>query len=591
MIIFLYTDKNYEYQAKNTIRSLEGKVSSDTKIVYYTIGFKSDFEFPNLHKIEYPINPEYPKFNFYKAELSLHTMKLFPNEQYIYTDSDVLFSRRFDPSKLVHDLEYPLASFGPHEYVFTWAWDDGNEMVKYTEQALMDYLGVKNRTQRYVFSCFYVFNENCKDFFEEFMSICRNQYLQKQSGGLKYFPFSDEGAFNICLWKRHATQNLGFAFVNTHLPSTVKTVEETNIKELKSRNAVDELGEQWEYIHDSSQIILYHGLKDEQSMIDSLPYVVNNKNIIIVNSYIDDSKKESIMYESLLQLKKYNTKILCISNSTLSDRILSLCDYFIYNKDNILLPKERTPVKWFADVDETIHIYSKGNSFAITKNLYTSLKFVQTLGFKKFIFMEFDSIFHDDDFRRLDGIFETLNDRYAFFCKLPYPDVIGYESRIHGGQVDFFLNNIPLPATYEAWTVTFPYASTTETLEYILPLVFKPFEKHIEFFEGTNADYFTNSQIDLCSTTQEINIVYNDEFPNKPILFLVGTNTEYTVEINNTFIDKVYIPQGITKKYPLDIEALGCIVKVSTTSGKSESFHIDMNNVDTYKPHAIRYKL
>jgi hypothetical protein len=280
MIIFLYTDQNYEYQARNTIESLRGKLTDDIKIVYYTIGFTSDFEFPNLYKIQYPIKPEYPKMNFYKAELSLATMNIFPNEHYIYTDSDVIFSRRFDADKLRHELPYPLASFGPHEYVFTWTINESGDVVKYNEAELMKYFNVADRTQRYVFSCFYSFNSMCRDFFEEFMSICSNQYLLKQDNGLKYFPFTDEGAFNICLWKRNATENLGYLFLNTHLAETIRLVEESYIHEQKLDKAIDTSGLGWDYVHDSSKIMFYHGVKDDVEAKQALNYVKNQSHKI-----------------------------------------------------------------------------------------------------------------------------------------------------------------------------------------------------------------------------------------------------------------------------------------------------------------------
>lgn len=274
MIIFLYTDEKYEYQAINAIKSLQGKIDNDVKIVYYTIGFTSKFEFPNLYKIQYPVKSEYSRFNYYKPELSLFTMYLFPNEDYIFTDTDVIFSRKFDANKLKHDNPYPLASFGPHEYPFLWTWNPEQGKIIYDEVKLMEYFNVKERSQRYVWSCFYSFNSKCKDFFEEVNSICHNQYLLNQENGIKYFAFADEGPFNICLWKRKATQNLGFAFVNTHLAETVQKVEETVITDTRLANAVDELGVHWEYIHDSSNTILYHGLKDNTQMIEALKYVI-----------------------------------------------------------------------------------------------------------------------------------------------------------------------------------------------------------------------------------------------------------------------------------------------------------------------------
>jgi hypothetical protein len=282
MIVFLYSDKNYEHQAKTCIKSLMHKITDDIKIVYYTIGFTSDFEFPNLYKVKYPFKPEYPRFNFYKAELSLFTMEMFPNEHYIFTDTDVLFSRRFHPDKVKHSRSYPKASYGPHEYPFIWSSHmEGEKEVRthYDETKLMKYFNVPQRSQRYVWSCFYSFNPNCKDFFEEYMSICKNQYLHKQFNKhiqlSEYFPYADETAFNICLWKREATQNLGFAFVNTHLLRTVVLVEETTDRlDVRVGQNVDSSGADWEYIDDPTNVLLYHGFKEESDTHAALNYLL-----------------------------------------------------------------------------------------------------------------------------------------------------------------------------------------------------------------------------------------------------------------------------------------------------------------------------
>jgi hypothetical protein len=286
MVIFLYSDKNCENQARACIRSLTHKMNDDIKIVYYTIGFKSDFEFPNLHKIEYPLRPEYPRFHFYKAELSLLTMQMFPNEYYIFTDTDVLFSRRFDINRLKHSLTYPLASFGPHEYPYIWsiAYSSAGEELKsiYDERKMMQYFNVPQRSQRYVWSCFYAFNPYCRDFFEEYTSMCKNQYLHKQwvpgAPVPDYFPYADETAFNICLWKRGATQNLGFAFVNTHLLNTVKTVENTSESRFHMGTNLDHYGADWEYVDNPKNVLLYHGFKDDSDMLPALEYLLSNEN-------------------------------------------------------------------------------------------------------------------------------------------------------------------------------------------------------------------------------------------------------------------------------------------------------------------------
>lgn len=273
MVLFLYSDKNCEHQAIACIRSLTNTAPDDLKIVYYTVGFKSDFNFKNLHKIEYPLRPEYPRFHFYKAELALVTMNIFPDEYYFFTDTDVIFSKRIDFNKLKHNLEYPLASFGPHDYPFIFE-QYGNNTTIYDETKLMKYLNVPARTQRYCWSCFFSFNPNCKDFLEEYTSICKNKYLLDRQKF--YFPYADETAFNVCLWKRNATQNLGFVFVNTALLDVVKNVEENDIKETHNNRILDHLGADWEYIHDSNFVILYHGFKEKESMDTAVEYIIHS---------------------------------------------------------------------------------------------------------------------------------------------------------------------------------------------------------------------------------------------------------------------------------------------------------------------------
>lgn len=271
MVLFLYSDKNCEHQAISCIRSLTHKITDDVKLVYYTIGFDSTFEFKNLYKYRIELKPEYPTFHFYKSDLSLLTMDLFPNDFYIFTDTDVLFSKRFSFDKMKHHESYPLASFGPHEYPFMWK-TEGENTIIYNETKLMSYFNVKERSQRYVWSCFYTFNSHCGDFFEEYVSMCKNRYLM--TNRIEYFPYADETPFNICLWKRGANKNLDFAFVNTHALDTVKIVEDGNLQNTRMGNSVDKFGADWEYIVNPKSVILYHGFKEKEQMEETVNYLI-----------------------------------------------------------------------------------------------------------------------------------------------------------------------------------------------------------------------------------------------------------------------------------------------------------------------------
>lgn len=268
MVVVLYSDQNYEYQVVSCLETIRKKINNNIKILYVSVGFESDIEFPNLMKYRMEINPIYPHFCFYKPEVCLIAMNIFPGENFIFTDTDTLFSPRFQPDKMIHSNPYPLASFGEYEYPYHWELVDGETMI-YDEVKLSKYFGVGDRTQRYVLSCFFTFNEYCRDFMEEWYSMCTNTYLLDRRK--IYFPFPDETAFNVCLWKRGATENLGFGFLNEWQPSVIKEIEEWFIQ---GGNLI-EPNKQWSYLTDTSKLFFYHGMKDKNQLQEAWSYLQN----------------------------------------------------------------------------------------------------------------------------------------------------------------------------------------------------------------------------------------------------------------------------------------------------------------------------
>lgn len=273
MIIYLFSDKNYEYQAHACLKSFEHKVTDDIKIVYFTIGFDSDINTKNLIKIRIPINPVYPKFMYYKPELALKLMEMFPEESaFLFTDVDILFTHRIDFKQYVNDYEYPLAIYLTYEFPFKYK-RENNEIIYFNEEKLMKYFNVEKRSMRYQGSGFFTFNRRCTDFLKEWASICKNEYLLEQEE--IYFPFPDETAMNICLWKRNATQSLGHIFVNTLKFETIKLIEENKFNETFLGNNIDDYGSDTEYVHESEKVMFYHGIRDTVELEQSLNYLLS----------------------------------------------------------------------------------------------------------------------------------------------------------------------------------------------------------------------------------------------------------------------------------------------------------------------------
>jgi len=287
MVIVLYSDAKYEYQVKFCIDSLQNN-SADLKILYFTLNFDSSINANNIKKVRIDTHNKFPCFNFYKTELCIKAMEIFPEEEnFIYSDSDVIFSSRFNPRDIVCDTDYPLASFGPHELPFTWEQDPtSNKKTEFNHYALMEYFGIQKESQRYVWSCFYSYNRRCLNFFTELLEIYNNAELMRNKK--YYFPFNDETPFNICLWKYSAKKNLGFAFVNTHLLSTVVEVEGKKSQKKLVGSVRDAYGYAWEYIHDPDKVIFYHGCKDEKSIAEIVDYIKQEKINRIRNIYKND---------------------------------------------------------------------------------------------------------------------------------------------------------------------------------------------------------------------------------------------------------------------------------------------------------------
>lgn len=276
MVLFLYTDANCEHQAIGCLRSIEPYLPENMKVVYFTVGFDSNFKMPKLQTVRIPYL-DYPLFQYYKSELSVKVLDMFPDEnQFFFTDTDILYTHRIDFEKLKCDEGYPLAVFGPHEYPFIWHRPTPeSDIIIYNEVPLMKYLNVPERTMRYQWSCFYSFNQSCRDYLEEYTSLCQNKYLSNRAQ--TYFPISDETSFNVLLWKRNATKSLGFIWVNTHSLEVIKKVEENVIKNKQLGMHVDSAGADWEYVHNSEEVMFYHGTKQKEDIETNLNYLLSLK--------------------------------------------------------------------------------------------------------------------------------------------------------------------------------------------------------------------------------------------------------------------------------------------------------------------------
>ena len=276
MNIIFFSDANYEYQAKALIESIILNVKDEVQMIYYTIGFESSLDYPNLTKVVYQRNNNKRFFEFYKPTIMLDAIDKFGGK-FLFVDTDILIGRRFDISRLNNDLDFPLFPYGNWDYPFLCNGQDQNgEYIDFSnEEPLMKYFGVNSRSMNYVYTCVFSFNDKCSDVFKEWESICDNNYLLQNVR--KYFPFKDETPLNIILWKRGITQNLNRVYLNTIQAEPLIYIEENDGIFGDAYN-MGIFGNSNMRCENSSDIMIYHGIKDKTELGIAINYF-KSKNI------------------------------------------------------------------------------------------------------------------------------------------------------------------------------------------------------------------------------------------------------------------------------------------------------------------------
>ena len=260
MKIVMYSDINYECMVDSFMLSRKYAGAESIPVIYYSVGFESDLEFPNLQKIKWDINHDRPDLTYYKPEILIDALKY--SDSICYMDCDIVLSRRFDPVKLENRfLDFPLASSGPQEYVWRWETTD-DKVIRYDEKKLMSYFGIPDRSCKYLWASMISYNSSCLDFLEEWKSILLNPYLLKYRE--EYFPFREETAFNITLWKRDIKHYLDLVFFNTISYRSFLEVETNSDGRIESHeeyfttNVDPRL---YETCNSYSSVLFYHGFK------------------------------------------------------------------------------------------------------------------------------------------------------------------------------------------------------------------------------------------------------------------------------------------------------------------------------------------
>lgn len=142
---------------------------------------------------------------------------------------------------------------------------------------------------------------------------------------------------------------------------------------------------------------------------------MNKEEIIIVDAYIDNEINNQKLKNFIKQIKKLEIPILIISNTIIDKEIIEEIEYFIYDHENRLFDDNFEDFEKFILWEiignykfNTYHFHKQKHALSVLVNLFNSLKYVESLGYKYFHRIEYDTELGNKTIERIKETNEIL---------------------------------------------------------------------------------------------------------------------------------------------------------------------------------------
>ena len=293
------------------------------------------------------------------------------------------------------------------------------------------------------------------------------------------------------------------------------------------------------------------------------------KKIIIISSYATTPEREKTLNDCIDKVSHKGYDVMLTSHYPVPDYIQKKVNYCIYDSDNTLLPYKISPYFWISNAQFDVEVCINSHNLTICRNMLNGVGLSKIMKYDFFFFMESDNIFSDDDFIRLDNLSNQMlvNDKHLIFFKNQWISEhnephINYETLIFGGEVNYFLDNMPLPSTTEEYTqIYFPNNEVFNSvvLEKIFFSKLSHLEDEIFIINDSSKKFFQNSVINKYFITNICDVVTNNKNDNY-ILFISnfsGCNLIYEINsISKEFFPGMWHFNGINEDTHIVVKSL-----------------------------------
>jgi FkbM family methyltransferase len=193
------------------VKSIE--LFSEAKIIVYGVNCEVPFDYKCLIKRTLNPPPQSIHDRWYWKQYACIESLNEDFENFIWIDGDVVVNHNIDDiTKYFSAIEnYPLSDIHRNEEFFANYWVNNELYIQSFNQRLSELYNV-NKTHPYMHVCMYIYNKNCKWWFDEILSVYKNIDINQYN---HFLTWNDEGIDNFLRWKYNYKKHLPMSNFDT----------------------------------------------------------------------------------------------------------------------------------------------------------------------------------------------------------------------------------------------------------------------------------------------------------------------------------------------------------------------------------------
>jgi hypothetical protein len=263
--------------------------------------------------------------------------------------------------------------------------------------------------------------------------------------------------------------------------------------------------------------------------------------LIIISTYPNTKKRKKLTEECINSLYKCNRKIMLCSHYPVSEEIQSMVDYYVYDKENLLIHHSYYN-NFFKNTDDynlTININNFNNSnqsLAALTNLINGIKLAKKLGYTKVMTVVYDVLLHQDDVSLINDYFSKLDSGWKC-CLATMQNALGtcFETTSMLFNIDFFLSKFPDIRNGNDFTNLCSSYGAQNFLEHYMYKVLEN-EENLWVVNNEKNTILINSGLGVSSNSEYYSVVPVDGSDNKWCIYFYTYNIddrEIIIEVKN----------------------------------------------------------